>query len=79
MISVLVPPLQDSRSYESGQNAGRQIGRQWTAHDTIATFAEEMSEFLKISELTETMAFVHSFVVDWTDRVRSRDPRRRLG
>ena len=30
--------------------------------DTIATFAEEMSEFLKTSELTETRAFVHSFV-----------------
>ena len=30
--------------------------------DTIATFAEEMSEFLKDSELTETKAFVHSFV-----------------
>ncbi|MCY4529703.1 MAG: hypothetical protein OXD46_11815 [Chloroflexi bacterium] len=30
--------------------------------DTIATFAEEMSEFLKTSELTETKAFVHSFV-----------------
>ena len=29
---------------------------------TIATFAEEMSEFLKTSELTETRAFVHSFV-----------------
>ena len=31
--------------------------------DTIATFAEEMSDFLKTSELTETRAFVHSFVV----------------
>ena len=30
--------------------------------DTIAAFAEEMSEFLKDSELTETKAFVHSFV-----------------
>ncbi len=30
--------------------------------DTIATFAAEMSEFLKTSELTETKAFVHSFV-----------------
>ena len=30
--------------------------------DTIATFAEEMSEFLATSELTETKAFVHSFV-----------------
>ena len=30
--------------------------------DTIATFAEEMSEFLKTSELTEIRAFVHSFV-----------------
>ena len=30
--------------------------------DTIATFAEEMSEFLKTSELTKTRAFVHSFV-----------------
>ena len=30
--------------------------------DTIATFAEEMGEFLKTSELTETRAFVHSFV-----------------
>ncbi len=30
--------------------------------DVIATFAEEMSEFLKTSELTETKAFVHSFV-----------------
>ena len=29
---------------------------------TIATFAEEMSDFLKTSELTETRAFVHSFV-----------------
>ncbi len=30
--------------------------------DTIATFAGEMSDFLKTSELTETRAFVHSFV-----------------
>ena len=30
--------------------------------DTIATFAEEMNEFLKTSELTQTKAFVHSFV-----------------
>ena len=30
--------------------------------DTITTFAEEMSEFLATSELTETKAFVHSFV-----------------
>ncbi len=30
--------------------------------DTIAAFAEEMSEFLKTSELTETRAFVNSFV-----------------
>ncbi len=30
--------------------------------DTIAAFAEEMSEFLKTSELTETRAFVKSFI-----------------
>ena len=30
--------------------------------DTIATFAEDMREFLKTSELTQTRAFVHSFV-----------------
>ena len=30
--------------------------------DTIATFAEEMSEFLKESELTERRAFIESFV-----------------
>ena len=30
--------------------------------DTVATFAAEMSDFLKTSELTETRAFVHSFV-----------------
>ena len=30
--------------------------------DTVATFAAEMSYFLKTSELTETRAFVHSFV-----------------
>ena len=30
--------------------------------DTIAAFAGEMSEFLKTSELTETRAFVRSFV-----------------
>ena len=30
--------------------------------DTFATFAEEMSEFLKTSEITETRAFVRSFV-----------------
>ena len=30
--------------------------------DTIAAFASEMSEFLKTSELTETRAFVRSFV-----------------
>ena len=30
--------------------------------DIIADFAEEMGEFLKTSELTETRAFVHSFV-----------------
>ena len=30
--------------------------------DVVATFAEEMSEFLGTSELTQTRAFVHSFV-----------------
>ena len=30
--------------------------------DTVATFAAEMRDFLKTSELTETRAFVHSFV-----------------
>ncbi len=30
--------------------------------DTIATFAEDMSEFLKTSDLTQTRAFVHSLV-----------------
>ncbi len=30
--------------------------------DIIASYAEEISEFLKTSELTETRAFVHSFV-----------------
>ena len=30
--------------------------------DIVAAFAEEMSDFLKTSELTETRAFVHSFV-----------------
>ena len=30
--------------------------------DTIAAFAAEMSEFLKTSELTETKAFVNSFI-----------------
>ena len=30
--------------------------------DTIAAFAQEMSDFLKTSELTETKAFVRSFV-----------------
>ena len=30
--------------------------------DIIATFAEEMSDFLKTCEWTETRAFVHSFV-----------------
>ena len=30
--------------------------------DTIATFAEEMGDFLKDSELTETRAFVNSFI-----------------
>ena len=30
--------------------------------DTIATFAEDMSEFLKVSELTQIRAFIHSFV-----------------
>ena len=30
--------------------------------DTVASFAEEMSEFLKTSELTETNAFIRSFV-----------------
>ena len=30
--------------------------------DTIATFAEEMSEFLTTSELTETKAFINSFI-----------------
>ena len=30
--------------------------------DSVDTIAEEMSEFLKTSELTETRAFVHSFV-----------------
>ena len=29
--------------------------------DSVDTIAEEMSEFLKTSELTETRAFVHSF------------------
>ena len=56
----------------SGANG---LGERWTAalnSDTqcpkitppltIAAFAEEMSDFLKTSELTETKAFVHSFV-----------------
>ena len=30
--------------------------------DVIAAFADDMSEFLKASDLTETRAFVHSFV-----------------
>ena len=30
--------------------------------DTIATFAREMSDFLKTSELTEAKAFVRSFI-----------------
>ena len=30
--------------------------------DTTATFAKEMSEFLKTSEITETRAFARSFV-----------------
>ncbi len=30
--------------------------------DTITAFAQEMGEFLKDSALTETKAFVHSFV-----------------
>lgn len=30
--------------------------------DTIAAFAQDMSEFIKISELAETKAFVRSFV-----------------
>ena len=30
--------------------------------DTIAAFAQDMGEFLRTSELTETRAFVHSFV-----------------
>ena len=30
--------------------------------DVIATFAQEMSDFLKTGELTQTRAFVHSFV-----------------
>ena len=30
--------------------------------DVIATFMADMSEFLKISDLTQTRAFVHSFV-----------------
>ena len=34
--------------------------------DTIAAFAEDMSEFLKTSELTETKAFVRSFVKEIT-------------
>ena len=34
----------------------------WDSADTIATFAAEMGEFLKSSELTETKAFVRSFV-----------------
>ena len=32
--------------------------------DTIATFAEDVREFLKTSELTQTRAFVRSFVKD---------------
>ena len=32
--------------------------------ETIATYAREMSEFLKTSELTETKAFIRSFVKD---------------
>ena len=33
-IPVLLPLLLDSRSYGSGQNAGRQIGREWTVAAT---------------------------------------------
>ena len=30
--------------------------------ETVAAFAQEMSEFLRTSEITETRAFVRSFV-----------------
>ena len=30
--------------------------------DSVAAFAEEMSDIVKTSELTQTRAFVHSFV-----------------
>ena len=38
--------------------------------DTIAAFAAEMSEFLKTSELTETKAFVGSFVKEVRGQAR---------
>lgn len=34
MTPVLLPLLQDSASYGNGQNAGRQIGREWTVTAT---------------------------------------------
>ena len=33
-IPVLLPPLQDSASYRSGQNAGRRVGQHWTVAAT---------------------------------------------
>ena len=43
--------------------------------DTIATFAEDMSEFLKTSELTQTRAFV---LLRQGDRGQARQGRNRL-
>ena len=34
LIPAFVPPLQDSRSFGIGQNAGRRVGRCWTAPAT---------------------------------------------
>ena len=53
---------------ESAANEARAVlaeRRQYKdSADTIAAFAQEMSEFLTTSELTKTTAFVHSFVYE---------------
>ena len=42
--------------------SSRSAGPNWTTWETIAAYAQDMSEFLKESELTERRAFIETFV-----------------
>ena len=57
-----IPPEKLEVAAEEARGLLKERRRFLDSADTIATFAAEMGDFLKTSELTETRAFVRSFV-----------------